>query len=127
MYNNIDIQLGDEFQAIMKVRIDQTAIPLACEIYPPKHSKSQFRYWMVADDQYKYKLVNEETQMCRFLAVGPAYGCYQDTPVTKMKILPEYNDDYMVFMTKKHFGLQKLPSVETLTVLWVVLGILKSY
>lgn len=108
-YNNIDIQLGDDFQPTLKVRIDQTAVPLSCEVYPPKHMKSTYRYFILADDQHKYKLLNEETQMCRLVALGPAYGCYKDTPVTKIKLLPERDDDYLVFMTKKHFGLQKLP------------------
>ncbi|XP_044753389.1 cilia- and flagella-associated protein 251-like [Coccinella septempunctata] len=108
-YNNIDIQQGDDFQATLKVRIDQTAVPLSCEVYPPKHIHSPFRYFILTDDQHKYKLLNEETQMCRLVALGPAYGCYQDTPVKKIKLLPERDDDYLVFMTKKHFGLQKLP------------------
>ncbi|KAK9873160.1 hypothetical protein WA026_021393 [Henosepilachna vigintioctopunctata] len=109
VYNNVDIELGVELRSSLKVRIDQTATPLACEVYPAKHTRSAYRYMIIADDQYKYKLLNEDTQMCRFVALGPAYGCYQNTPVTKMKILPDHNDDYMVFMTKKHFGLQKLP------------------
>lgn len=87
-------------------RINQSAVPQCLVWYPPLTKEN---FILVADDQYKMKLYNTTTKMCRKTLLGPTFG----SPVRKMEVFPS-NDQYaskgyMAYITDDKVGLQILP------------------
>ncbi|KAG8597672.1 hypothetical protein GDO81_002353 [Engystomops pustulosus] len=87
-------------------RVDQSALP-QCLLWYPSLTKESFI--LVANDEYKMKLYNTTTKMCRKTLLGPTFG----SPIRKMEVLPSYNQDsgkgYMAYITDDKVGLQILP------------------
>uniref|UniRef100_A0A0L8HB67 Cilia- and flagella-associated protein 251 n=1 Tax=Octopus bimaculoides TaxID=37653 RepID=A0A0L8HB67_OCTBM len=87
-------------------RIEQSAIPL-CMAWYPSFTKEYFI--LTVNNEYKYKLYNSSTKMCRQTILSPTYG----SPLTKIIVLPktesEANSRYMAFITTDKIGLQVLP------------------
>ncbi|KAK9722521.1 WD domain, G-beta repeat [Popillia japonica] len=88
-----------------RVRIDQRSTPNAFIFYPLTQAKT----FLVADDQFKLKILNMETLIYNDVYLGPSYGCYSEAPIVKMSILPYSGDEYLIFSTEKHIGIHKLP------------------
>uniref|UniRef100_A0A7M4F497 Cilia- and flagella-associated protein 251 n=1 Tax=Crocodylus porosus TaxID=8502 RepID=A0A7M4F497_CROPO len=97
----------DQLAILRRDRIEQCAIPLSLAWYPPFTTES---FILTTNDQYKMKLYNATTKMCRKTLLGPTYG----SPLEKIQILPvtESQDPqkrYLAYIAKDKVGLQILP------------------
>ncbi|CAF0707326.1 unnamed protein product, partial [Brachionus calyciflorus] len=89
-----------------KTRIEQYAVPLAMAWHPPISTES---FIMTVNDQWKYKIYNSITKMCRKTLLGPTFGSF----LKKVLILPTKGslteNRYMAYVTEDKLGLQKFP------------------
>ncbi|KAM4707122.1 cilia- and flagella-associated protein 251 [Discoglossus pictus] len=96
----------DHLMVASSDRIDQSAVPQCLAWYPPI-TKECFIF--TANDQYKMKLYNATTKMCRKTLLGPAFG----SPVRKMEVLSSEKNEatkgYLAYITDDKVGLQILP------------------
>jgi WD40 repeat protein len=101
--DNLRIQSSD--------RIEQSAVPTTLTWYPPI-SKEPFL--LLCNSQYKMKLLNLTTKMCRKTLLGPTFG----SPLRRLEVLPspvQYSDSgheirrYAAFHTFDRVGLLLLP------------------
>ncbi|XP_063820543.1 cilia- and flagella-associated protein 251 isoform X2 [Pseudophryne corroboree] len=87
-------------------RIDQSGVPQCLVWYPPLTKEC---FILVANDQYKMKLFNATTKMCRKTLLGPTFG----SPVRKMEVFSSCDRDpsnsYLAYITDDKVGLQILP------------------
>ncbi|KAK6192834.1 hypothetical protein SNE40_004236 [Patella caerulea] len=90
-------------------RIEQSGIPKCMAWYPPITKE---HFLITANDQYKFKLFNATTKMCRRTLLGPTYG----SPVLKVSILPTKEQTldgmekrYLAYHTEDKVGLHILP------------------
>ncbi|KAJ8722981.1 hypothetical protein PYW07_004161 [Mythimna separata] len=95
-------------------RVDQTAIPLTAIVWPvpdnlPEECRTSLPSILVANDEFKYKIVNYSTAMTLATVLGPRY----EYPVCKMQLITDKQgadkNKYLVFACKEVVGLQKMP------------------
>ncbi|XP_043385177.1 cilia- and flagella-associated protein 251 isoform X3 [Chelonia mydas] len=107
----VEYDLGSsskEYLAVLRRdRIEQRAVPMCLAWYPPFTPEA---FILTANNQYKMKLYNATTKMCRKTLLGPTYG----SPLEKIQILPAANSQdpqkrYLAYITKDKVGLQILP------------------
>ncbi|XP_074828873.1 cilia- and flagella-associated protein 251 isoform X4 [Natator depressus] len=107
----VEYDLGSsskEYLAVLRRdRIEQRAVPMCLAWYPPFTPEA---FILTANNQYKMKLYNAMTKMCRKTLLGPTYG----SPLEKIQILPAANSQdpqkrYLAYITKDKVGLQILP------------------
>ncbi|CAF0866926.1 unnamed protein product [Rotaria sordida] len=88
-------------------RIEQIAESMSACYYPSSLTKESFI--VTINNEYKYKLYNSGTKMCRKTILGPTFG----SPLRKIGILPKLDEnsteEYIYFMTTDKIGLQRLP------------------
>ncbi|KAF5287805.1 hypothetical protein FQR65_LT12173 [Abscondita terminalis] len=97
-----------EIVFIATERIEQNATPLSF-MYVPSKQNVVPEYFYMCNDQYKYKTVNDSSFVCHRVVLGPAYGCYEKSPVNKIQMLPEHQNKYMLYANDKFFGIQIFP------------------
>ncbi|PVD31166.1 hypothetical protein C0Q70_06577 [Pomacea canaliculata] len=87
-------------------RLEQSSVP-TCMTWYPALTKEHFI--LTANDQFKFKLYNASTKMCRKTLLAPTYG----SPVQKMAIVPSKVDEeahrYVAYITDDKVGLLILP------------------
>lgn len=98
--------MQDDLKVLTSDRIEQSAIPRCMTWYPPITKEN---FVLTANNQFKYKLYNSTTKMCRKTLLGPTFG----TELQRMCILPTTHDigdkRYMAFVTGDKVGLQMMP------------------
>ncbi|KAL3856807.1 hypothetical protein ACJMK2_011524 [Sinanodonta woodiana] len=96
----------DELKIASVDRIEQSAVPQCMTWYPPITKE---HFIVTTNDQYKFKLYNSTTKMCRKTILGPTYG----SPVQRISIVPTKDPArdkrYMAYCTKDKVGLHILP------------------
>ncbi|XP_077995257.1 cilia- and flagella-associated protein 251-like [Glandiceps talaboti] len=96
----------DDLRLISSDRIEQSAIPQCFALYPPITKEN---FLLLANDQFKFKLYNSTTKMCRKTILGPTYG----SPLQRMEVLPTEGavteDRYLAYITKDKVGLHIMP------------------
>ncbi|XP_072043906.1 cilia- and flagella-associated protein 251-like [Amphiura filiformis] len=96
----------DDLKLVSCERIEQSAIP-QCIAWHPPITKEQF--FLLANDQFKFKLYNTTTKMCRQTLLGPTYG----TPLQKIEVLPTADEmeekRYLAYITTDKVGLHIMP------------------
>nr|KAG5708132.1 hypothetical protein BaRGS_002868 [Batillaria attramentaria] len=86
-------------------RIEQSAVPCCTTMYPPITKE---HFILTANDQYKFKLYNATTKMCRKTLLGPTYG----SPVQKICLVPTKGEEghcYAAYITEDKVGMIILP------------------
>ncbi|XP_049695270.2 cilia- and flagella-associated protein 251 isoform X2 [Helicoverpa armigera] len=107
---------SDEYLEIASLdRVEQTAVPLGAIVWPtppevdPEECRTDLPMLLMANDEYKYKIVNYATTMTLATVLGPRY----DHPVSKIQLITGKDGDktnqYLLFSCKEVIGLQKMP------------------
>lgn len=96
----------DDLRLMSTDRIEQSAVPQCMTWYPPITKE---HFIVTANDQFKFKLFNATTKMCRKTLLGPTYG----SPVQKVAIVPTkdpaHDRRYLAYITEDKVGLHILP------------------
>ena len=94
-----DLEKSNYDELVIKdsLRIEQYAVPLAM-IWHPEINKESFI--LTVNDQWKYKMYNSTTKMCRKTLLGPTFGSH----IKKTVILPETGEmgDEMLITSLKN-------------------------
>ncbi|XP_035436887.2 cilia- and flagella-associated protein 251 isoform X2 [Spodoptera frugiperda] len=107
---------SEEFLEITSLdRVEQTALPLAAIVWPtpadldPEEFRTDLPTILMANDEYKYKIVNYATTMTLATVLGPRY----DHPVNRMQLISNTQGDetnqYLLFGCREIMGMQKMP------------------
>lgn len=84
-------------------KIEQNATPVSCAWYPPINKE---HFLLVANSEYKYKLLNATTKRCRKTLLGPTHG----SVIQKIVNLEQPGEKhYIAFITEDKIGLTVLP------------------
>lgn len=90
----------DDLKILSIDKIEQNARALCIAEYAPVTKE---RFFVTANDQFKFKLYNVTTKMCRKTILAPTFGA----PVDRMKLMPEPR--YMAFMSSDKLGIHIIP------------------
>lgn len=96
----------DDLRLASTDRIEQSAVPQCMTWYPPITKE---HFIVTANDQFKFKLYNATTKMCRKTLLGPTYG----SPIQKIAVVPTKDPArdrrYLAYITDDKVGLHILP------------------
>ncbi|KAJ8915077.1 hypothetical protein NQ315_014332 [Exocentrus adspersus] len=84
-YNNNAV--GDqEFGIEQRERIEQRAIPKTFMYWYEVKKDFKFKYFLIADDEHKFKLVDSTTKIPKSVTLAPAFGCFRNQIIRKMMV-----------------------------------------
>jgi len=95
----------DDLKILSSSRIEQNAVPLCLLDYPDIVKES---FLVTANDEFKLKMFNSITKMCRHTFLGPTYG----SPLQRLELLAEDKtapNRYLAYHTMDKVGLIVLP------------------
>lgn len=96
----------DDIRLTSTDRIEQSAVPQCMTWYPPITKE---HFIVTTNDQFKFKLFNATTKMCRKTLLGPTYG----SPIQKIVVVPTKDPSrdkrYLAYITEDKVGLHVLP------------------
>ncbi|KAL4223798.1 Cilia- and flagella-associated protein 251 [Mactra antiquata] len=96
----------DDLRLASTDRIEQSAVPQCMTWYPPITKE---HFIVTANDQFKFKLYNATTKMCRKTLLGPTYG----SPIQKIAVVPTKDPSkdkrYLAYITEDKVGMHILP------------------
>jgi len=108
-YDLENSSFNDGIQIKVKKQLEQTSTPSAlCLNNTRNEYNNNEDFFITANEDYKLKLFNANTFLCRKTVMSPNYG----SPINKMCILPIQNthNKYLVYSTKNSIiGILKLP------------------
>ncbi|XP_039260288.2 cilia- and flagella-associated protein 251-like [Styela clava] len=98
----------DDLRLLSVDRIEQSAVPSCLAWYPDVTKES---FLVTANDQYKFKLYNTTTKMCRKTLLAPTYGSSirKILPLPVDKREPNNKTRLLAYISKYKVGLQILP------------------
>ncbi|XP_062509735.1 cilia- and flagella-associated protein 251-like [Corticium candelabrum] len=100
----------NDLRLLSSDRIEQSAVSNCIDWYP---SVTKETFLVTANNQFKFKLYNSTTKMCRKTVLAPTYS----TPIQRMAVLPSTKKEipgeetrrYLMFITKNQVGLCLIP------------------
>ncbi|CAH2266422.1 jg1018 [Pararge aegeria aegeria] len=107
---------SDEYLEVLSLdRVEQSGVPLCGIHWPnnlgldPETHRNDLPTILIANDEYKYKIVNYATTMTLSTVLGPRY----EQPVCRVQLVTRSTAEgavqYLLFATKNIIGLQKMP------------------
>ncbi|XP_006894773.1 PREDICTED: WD repeat-containing protein 66 [Elephantulus edwardii] len=104
---NLSKTTKDHLDVLDIHRTDQGGHPTCMVWYPPLTKEL---FLLICNSDYKVKLFNSTTKMCRKTLLGPTYG----SPIEQVQLLPvktssDLQKRYLAFINRDKVGLQILP------------------
>ncbi|KAJ3122053.1 Cilia- and flagella-associated protein 251 [Nowakowskiella sp. JEL0407] len=113
-YDVVNASITKGFQQKMSKKIEQIAYPLAVSLYPKTTSTSypssedEEAFILTFNSEYKFRILNSTTMLCRRTVLGPTYG----GNINSLQVVPSSTTypKYLAFSTReKAIGVLKLP------------------
>jgi len=95
----------DDLKVLSSDRIEQSGVPTCFTGYPGVVKED---FLVLANNEYKMKLYNSTTKMCRYTYLGPTYGSPLRSLVP-LPVIPDAPNRYLAYTTYDKVGLIILP------------------
>jgi hypothetical protein len=92
-----DLEKSNYDELVIKdsMRIEQYGVPLAMMWHPPIDKES---FILTVNDQWKYKMYNSITKMCRKTLLGPTFGSHLKKSDTNIFMIIRNSINFLIFI-----------------------------